>query len=147
MSRSSYVCEQDFNKSHDYFDIDCVFCYYEKSLSENKELLKSAKLFALELAELKIEHGKVVAERDKLQEKLSRLTMQQAGIHPAPCAGHCEAKAYEIEIRGLKTLIDGGIRVHALKSTTRGTNVSLISATDATTLHNATLIIDQGVSL
>lgn len=32
-------------------------------------------------------------------EKVERLTLQQAGTHPAPCARTCEANAYEIEIR------------------------------------------------
>lgn len=31
-----------------------------------------------------------------------RETLQAAGIHPAPCARHCEATAFEIEIRRLK---------------------------------------------
>lgn len=31
-----------------------------------------------------------------------RAELQSAGTHPAPCARHCEAVAFEIEIRGLK---------------------------------------------
>lgn len=36
---------------------------------------------------------------------MKRRTMQQAGIHPAPCARHCESNAYEIEIRRMKAEI------------------------------------------
>lgn len=32
----------------------------------------------------------------------AELAGQDAGIHPAPCARHCEARAFEIEIRGLQ---------------------------------------------
>ena len=34
-----------------------------------------------------------------------RRTLQAEGKHPAPCARHCEAKAFEIEIRGLKSAL------------------------------------------
>lgn len=34
---------------------------------------------------------------------LERLTQQQAGNHPAPCARSCEANAYEIQIRQLSS--------------------------------------------
>ena len=34
-----------------------------------------------------------------------RRPLQAAGTHPAPCARHCEAKAFEIEIRGLKSAL------------------------------------------
>ena len=32
-----------------------------------------------------------------------RHEMQAAGTHPAPCARHCEAKAFEIEVRRLRS--------------------------------------------
>jgi len=32
-----------------------------------------------------------------------RRVLQAGGTHPAPCARHCEAKAYEIEIRSLNS--------------------------------------------
>ena len=32
-----------------------------------------------------------------------RIAQQAAGTHPAPCARHCEANAFQIEIRGLKS--------------------------------------------
>lgn len=31
-----------------------------------------------------------------------RQALQAAGVHPAPCARHCEATAFEIEIRRLQ---------------------------------------------
>jgi len=34
-----------------------------------------------------------------------RRVLQAAGTHPAPCARHCEAKAFEIEIRRLKAAL------------------------------------------
>ena len=34
-----------------------------------------------------------------------RRALQAEGTHPAPCARHCEAKAFEIEIRGLKSAL------------------------------------------
>lgn len=33
---------------------------------------------------------------------MDRTEQQAAGTHPAPCARHCEANAFQIEIRGLK---------------------------------------------
>jgi hypothetical protein len=38
-------------------------------------------------------------------EKPDRQSLQAAGTHPAPCARHCEAKAFEIETRGLKSAL------------------------------------------
>lgn len=41
--------------------------------------------------------------RDADADSLSRrLELQASGLHPAPCAGHCEANAYQIEIRRLR---------------------------------------------
>lgn len=40
-----------------------------------------------------------------------RHEMQAAGTHPAPCARHCEAKAYEIEIRRLRHDIERRVRI------------------------------------
>ena len=34
-----------------------------------------------------------------------RQALQAEGKHPAPCARHCEAKAFEIEIRSLKSAL------------------------------------------
>ena len=36
---------------------------------------------------------------------MNRTEQQAAGTHPAPCAQHCEANAFQIEIRGLKSHI------------------------------------------
>lgn len=35
----------------------------------------------------------------------TRAALQAEGKHPAPCASHCEATAFKIEIRGLKARI------------------------------------------
>ena len=48
------------------------------------------------------------AENNDLAQRVEKIeadrqAMQLAGTHPAPCARHCEANAYQIEIRGLKT--------------------------------------------
>ena len=40
---------------------------------------------------------------EQQQAEPDRRDLQAAGTHPAPCARHCEAKAFEIEIRGLKS--------------------------------------------
>ena len=40
---------------------------------------------------------------DLKQAEPDRRDLQAAGTHPAPCARHCEAKAFEIEIRSLKS--------------------------------------------
>lgn len=40
-----------------------------------------------------------------------RHEMQAAGTHPAPCARHCEAKAFEIEIRRLRHDIEHHVRI------------------------------------
>jgi hypothetical protein len=37
------------------------------------------------------------------EQEPDRRVLQAAGTHPAPCARHCEAKAYEIEIRSLNS--------------------------------------------
>ena len=37
------------------------------------------------------------------EEDMNRTEQQAAGTHPAPCARHCEANAFQIEIRGLKS--------------------------------------------
>ncbi len=39
------------------------------------------------------------------EQEPDRQALQAAGTHPAPCARHCEAKAYEIEIRSLKAAL------------------------------------------
>ena len=36
---------------------------------------------------------------------MDRHELQKEGKHPAPCARHCEATAFEVEIRRLKTLL------------------------------------------
>ena len=36
---------------------------------------------------------------------MNRTEQQAAGTHPAPCARHCEANAFQIEIRGLQSHI------------------------------------------
>jgi hypothetical protein len=41
----------------------------------------------------------------KPEQEPDRQALQAAGTHPAPCARHCEAKAYEIEIRSLKSML------------------------------------------
>ena len=38
-------------------------------------------------------------------EQNDRIAQQAAGTHPAPCARHCEANAFQIEIRGLQSHI------------------------------------------
>jgi hypothetical protein len=37
---------------------------------------------------------------------LGRVELQREAKHPAPCASHCEAPAFKIEIRQLKTQIE-----------------------------------------
>ena len=37
------------------------------------------------------------------EEYMNRTEQQAAGTHPAPCARHREANAFQIEIRGLKS--------------------------------------------
>ena len=39
------------------------------------------------------------------EEYMNRTEQQAAGTHPAPCARHCEANAFQIEIRGLQSHI------------------------------------------
>ena len=36
-------------------------------------------------------------------EQNDRIAQQAAGTHPAPCARHCEANAFQIEIRRLQS--------------------------------------------
>ena len=71
---------------------------------------------ALELIERLNKHGWILADFedevyatiDSLKaalEQPDRRALQAAGTHPAPCARHCEAKAFEIEIRSLKSAL------------------------------------------
>jgi hypothetical protein len=39
------------------------------------------------------------------EQEPDRRALQAEGKHPAPCARHCEAKAFEIEIRSLKSML------------------------------------------
>jgi hypothetical protein len=39
------------------------------------------------------------------EQEPDRRVLQAAGTHPAPCARHCEAKAFEIEIRSLRSML------------------------------------------
>ena len=36
---------------------------------------------------------------------MDRRNLQQQGKHPAPCAMHCEANAFEIELKRLRMLL------------------------------------------
>jgi hypothetical protein len=45
------------------------------------------------------------AALEQPEQPADRRALQAAGIHPAPCARHCEAKAFEIEIRSLKSAL------------------------------------------
>lgn len=47
-----------------------------------------------------------------------RQALQAAGTHPAPCARHCEAKAFEIEIRLLKSALRAALAEEALQRLT-----------------------------
>jgi len=42
-------------------------------------------------------------EFKRIEAEAKRRSLQAAGTHPAPCARHCEAKAFEIEIRSLNS--------------------------------------------
>jgi hypothetical protein len=44
-------------------------------------------------------------EQPEQEQAPDRRALQAAGDHPAPCARHCEAKAYEIEIRSMKAAL------------------------------------------
>jgi hypothetical protein len=44
-------------------------------------------------------------EQPEQQAEPDRRALQAEGKHPAPCARHCEAKAFEIEIRSLKSML------------------------------------------
>ena len=73
--------------------------------------LQQAAQQALEALETKGEHHPrvytaITALREALaqpEQEPDRRVLQAAGTHPAPCARHCEAKAYEIEIRSLNS--------------------------------------------
>jgi len=47
------------------------------------------------------EHGEPTMHKEPAQEP-DRQTLQANGTHPAPCARHCEAQAFKVEIRNLK---------------------------------------------
>ena len=49
-----------------------------------------------------MEAAAVICENLPVQEP-DRRALQAEGKHPAPCARHCEAKAFEIEIRSLNS--------------------------------------------
>jgi hypothetical protein len=63
---------------------------------------------SLQLPDLLKVVGPITALREALaqpEQEPDRGALQAAGIHPAPCARHCEAKAFEIEIRSLKSAL------------------------------------------
>jgi hypothetical protein len=51
MSRSTYNCEKDASNEHTYFDMECVFCEFDKLRIES-EKLKSALEKLISVAEL-----------------------------------------------------------------------------------------------
>lgn len=66
-----------------------------------------ASLYMLLHAEKEIELRCADRALKELEARIDRLTTQQSGSHPAPCAGSCEAQAFKIEIRALQTRIGG----------------------------------------
>ena len=81
-------------------------------MSDKNEAMQQA----LELIERLNQHGWILADfEDEVYaaitalkaalEQPDRRALQAAGTHPAPCARHCEAKAFEIEIRSLKSAL------------------------------------------
>jgi hypothetical protein len=63
---------------------------------------------SLQLPDLLKVVGPITALREALaqpEQEPDRQALQAAGTHPAPCARHCEAKAFEIEIRSLKSAL------------------------------------------
>jgi hypothetical protein len=44
-----------------------------------------------------------MAKCEQPEQEPDRRALQAEGKHPAPCARHCEAKAFEIEIRSLNS--------------------------------------------
>ena len=81
-------------------------------MDDKNEALKQA----LECIERLNKHGWILADfEDEVYATLASLkaaleqpdrrALQAEGTHPAPCARHCEAKAFEIEIRGLKSAL------------------------------------------
>jgi len=55
----------------------------------------------------------VMEELRTALEQPDRQTLQAAGTHPAPCARHCEAKAFELEIRSLKSALRAALEQQA----------------------------------
>lgn len=58
-----------------------------------------------------------------------RRTLQQEGIHPAPCARFCESTAFQIEIRSLKRQLDD-VRKAKPKNEARGQWIELLNCRD-----------------
>ena len=52
-----------------------------------------------------------------------------------------------IQVVVFERILKSGIRVHALRFAPYGTGADVISASSATTIHNATLIVDKGKRL
>lgn len=68
-----------------------------------QQALDRLEIVALQL--LKPQDVKVVQALRAQLDQPDRQTLQAAGVHPAPCARHCEAKAYEIDIRSFKSAL------------------------------------------
>jgi hypothetical protein len=82
--------------------------------ADNKKALEAAleqQQAAQTVLDLVTDHGvhgmdrALTALRTALEQAPNRQALQAAGTHSAPCARHCEAKAYEIEIRLLNSAL------------------------------------------
>ncbi|CAB4155844.1 hypothetical protein UFOVP662_25 [uncultured Caudovirales phage] len=59
-----------------------------------------------DVAKLYAKYDELYKAQPEQQAEPDRRPLQAEGKHPAPCARHCEAKAFEIEIRSLKSALE-----------------------------------------
>lgn len=94
------LCIERHGRSAYMDDGEASFCgdKYCRSIDYMRESVESIKQAWYDAGVKKLAGAQL-----KQQAAPDRRDLQAAGTHPAPCARHCEAKAFEIEIRSLKS--------------------------------------------
>jgi hypothetical protein len=97
---------------------------------------------------------KAALEQPEQEQAPDRRALQAAGDHPAPCARHCEAKAYEIEIRSMKAALrkaleqpeqgpDDGFDIDGLKDAAYALEAILQRAGEGATVGHVIALLEN----
>ena len=75
----------------------------DEAMQQALKLIERLNLHGWILADFEDEVYATLNSLKAALEQPDRRALQAEGKHPAPCARHCESKAFEIEIRSLKS--------------------------------------------